>query len=147
MIRRLIILLLIVGCEKDSPTESSVDPLVGVWEATDTKITYTSGTLNGTTLTFQYGENTEYRTATWIMGADGVASMSSTGDGVTESDSGTWSSTGNKITIITNCEDGETVTQIYDFVINGNILTIYDEYDGTAAGEYSYEMEISFTKQ
>jgi len=146
-LKKLILLsiLFIVGCEK-SLTESSVDPIVGVWEATDAKITYTSGTLNGTMLTIQYGENTEFGTATWIMGADGVASMSSTGDGVTESDSGTWSSTGNKITLITN-EDGETVTQIYDFVINGNILTIYDEYDGTATGEYSYEMEMSFTKQ
>ena len=32
MKKLLILALLVVGCEKDTPTESSVHPLVGVWK-------------------------------------------------------------------------------------------------------------------
>ena len=114
----LIVGMLFVGCEK-STTESSIDPLVGVWEGTEMLVTYTSGDLNGVSFTMPLGENTEMGTTTWIFGADGVASMTSTDSYGTESDNGTWSSTGGKLTLM---GDGETT--VIDFTISGNTLTV-----------------------
>ena len=126
----LIILLLVVGC--DNSTEPQVHPLVGVWEQTESKVTYISGLLSGSTVS-TYGE-----TITWIVGSDGVITYMSS----TDSYSGTWSASGNKLTIISTEE-----TTIFDYSISGNILTIFNEYDGTADGEDSFTSEIKFTKQ
>ena len=38
MKKLLLIILLIIGCAKDTPTESSVHPLIGIWESTYGKI-------------------------------------------------------------------------------------------------------------
>ena len=132
----LLAIVLIIGC--DNSTESSVHPLVGIWEGTEITINFTSGEQNGTSVTSPIGENTQMGTVTWIFGADGVASMTS-GDGT---DSGTWSATGNKLTLISTEE-----TAINDYSISGNILTIVDEYDGTADGEVSFTSEMKFIKQ
>ena len=137
----LLAIVLIVGCASEddgSPTGSSVHPLVGVWEITEMTLNYTSGELNGTSITVPFGENTQMGTGTWIFRADGVASMTS-GDGT---DSGTWSATGNKLTLISTEE-----TAINDYSISGNILMIVDEYDGTADGEVSFTSEMKFIKQ
>ena len=92
MIRRLIILLLIVGCEKDTPTESSVHPLVGVWKGIE--VTITSGT---TTSTIQYDEN---NSVTWIFGEDGIASMTYVIEDLTRIENTTWSATDNKLILL-----------------------------------------------
>ena len=93
MIRRLIILLLIVGCDKDTPTESSVHPLVGVWEGTELKITTDEGSA-----TISLGENTDFGTLTYIFGADGKFSFKQAVIFGQATGGGTWSSTANKIT-------------------------------------------------
>ena len=134
----LLAIVLIVGCDNSSSTGSSVHTLVGIWEGTEITISYTSGELNGTSVTVPIGENTQMGTVTWIFGADGVVSMTS----ADETDSGTWSATGNKLTLISTEE-----TTIFDYSISGNILTIFNEYDGTADGEDSFTSEIKFTKQ
>ena len=132
----LLAIVLIIGC--DNSTESSVHPLVGIWEGTEITINFTSGEQNGTSVTSPMGENTQMGTITWIFGADGVASMTS-GDGT---DSGTWSATGNKLTLLSIEE-----TTIIDYSISGNILTMFMEYDGTPDGEIRFTSEMKFTKQ
>ena len=134
----LLAIVLIVGCDNSSSTGSSVHTLVGIWEGTEITISYTSGELNGTSVTVPIGENTQMGTVTWIFGADGVVSMTS----ADETDSGTWSATGNKLTLISTEE-----TAINDYSISGNILMIVDEYDGTADGEVSFTSEMKFIKQ
>ena len=120
MIRRLIILLLIVGCDKNS-TESSVDPLVGVWEGTE--LTESN---DETSVTYQLNDPTsDIGTITYIFGADGICSNTSVTSYGTESDSGTWSSTGGKLTII---DDG--LTEVIDFTLSGNTLTLTFVEDG-----------------
>ena len=56
---------------------------------------------------------------TMILGEDGTYSSSGKMDGVSFTDSGSWSSTANKLTIM---EDGED-TIIFDFSISGSTLT------------------------
>ena len=134
MKKLLLILLLIVGCE-ESTTESSVDPLVGIWEGVE--ITSVG---NGTTIIISLGENTQFGSVTWILGSDGVASVTSTdSDGTEETDNGIWSATGNKLTIIkeakTYIDDNITInyeeeTTIYDFSLNGDILEIFELENG-----------------
>ena len=141
----LLAIVLIVGCASEndgSPTGSSVHPLVGVWEGTEITINYTSGVLTGTSMTTPLGENTQMGTVTYIFGADGVASTTSADATVTETDSGTWSATGNKLTLLSIEE-----TTIIDYSISGNILTMFMEYDGTPDGEISFTSEMKFTKQ
>ena len=132
MKKLVLIALLIVGCEKDTPTESSVHPLVGVWNVLE--VTVTEGSVSQTT-TLE-GNNS----ATIIFGEDKTASITSTIDGETSVDSGTWSATGNFITVITTDED----TEIWNYSISGNILTLIIEEaeDGvTMVLEYKCEKQ------
>ena len=139
----LLSILFIIGCEKDSPTGSGVNPLVGVWEGSEINYDYS----DGTSVTYTLGENMEMGTMTWIFGEDGVTSMIAKAATETYTNSGTWSATGNKLTIIpTSTNDGEE-TMIFDFIISGNLLTINDEYVGTSDGEISFTTEIRLIKQ
>ena len=134
MKKLLLIALLIVGCE-ESATESSVDPLVGIWEAVEL-----TSVGNGATIIISIIENTQFNSLTWILGSDGVASIIEThSDGTEETDNGIWSATGNKLTIIkeakTYIDDNITInyeeeTTIYDFRLNGDILEIFELEDG-----------------
>ena len=101
------------------------------------EVTVTEGS-SSQTITLE-GDNS----ATIIFGEDKTASITSTFDGETSTDSGTWSATGNKLTLIST----EETTNIIDYSISGNILTIVDEYDGTADGEVSFDIELNFAKQ
>ena len=131
MKKLILIALLIVGCEKDTPTESSVHPLVGIWNVTE--VTVTEGSVSQT-MTIEGNDS-----ATIIFSADNTASITSTFDGETNTDSSTWSVTGNYITVIT---DGD--TEIWTYSISGNILTLIIEEaeDGvTTVLEYKCEKQ------
>ena len=125
------ILLIIAGCDKESTTESSVDPLVGVWEGTEMTVSN-----DQTSVTYQLNDPTsDIGTITYIFGEDGVFSNTSISSSGTESYSGTWSSTGGKLTMID--DEG---TEVIDFTISGNTLTLTGVEDGVT-------MSITFTKQ
>ena len=125
----LLSILFIVGC--DNSTESSVDPLVGVWEGTE--MTVSNDEMSET---YQLNDPTsDLGTITYIFGADGIYSNTSVSSYGTESDSGTWSSTGGKLTIID--DEG---TEIMDYTLSGNTLTISMVEDGLT-------ISATFTKQ
>ena len=106
-------LLLMVGCEDKKATEEEVNPLVGVWDMTSASILVQSNP--STTITITKDAN---NFETMILGEDGTYSYSGKWDGESDSGSGSWSSTANKLTIIA---DGETT--IIDFSISGSTLT------------------------
>ena len=108
-------LMVFIGCEDDKASESdSVNPLVGVWEMTSASILIQSNPSQ--TITINADAN---NSETMVLGEDGTYSYSGKIDGVSESGSGSWSSTGSKLTIM---EDGED-TIIVDFSISGSTLT------------------------
>tara|TARA_B100002052_G_C15298514_1_gene339940 strand:+ start:30 stop:422 length:393 start_codon:yes stop_codon:yes gene_type:complete len=107
--------MVFIGCEDDKASESdSVNPLVGVWEMTSASILIQSNPSQ--TITINADAN---NSETMVLGEDGTYSFSGKIDGVSESGSGSWSSTGSKLTIM---EDGED-TIIVDFSISGSTLT------------------------
>ena len=108
-------LMVFMGCEDDKVSESDpVNPLVGVWEMTSASILIQSNPSQTLTLTAD-ANNSE----TMVLGEDGTYSYSGKIDGVSESGSGSWSSTGSKLTIMVDGED----TIIIDFSISGSTLT------------------------
>ena len=111
MKKLLLLALLVVGCDV---TEPSVNPLVGIWEGTELKITQDGGTQE----TYQLGEDTDIGTVTYIFGADGIYSHTSVSSNGIVTNSGTWSSTGGKLTLVYGDK-----TDIMDFTLSGNTLT------------------------
>ena len=108
-------LMVFMGCEDVKASESDpVNPLVGVWEMASASILIQSNPSQTLTITAD-ANNSE----TMVLGEDGTYSYSGKIDGVSESGSGSWSSTGSKLTIM---EDGED-TIIIDFSISGSTLT------------------------
>ena len=101
----LIIGMLFVGCEKDSPTESSVHPLVGVWNQTE----YT--TSSGTTAL------DENMISTYIFNEDNTYYY----DSIDWDELGTWSTNDNKLTTIDTERDDFIIR---DYSISGDVLTM-----------------------
>ena len=113
----LLSILFIAGCDNNS-TQSSVNPLVGIWEASEMTMS-----IEGMAITIELNDPTsDIGTVTYIFGADGVFTTTSVSSYGTESDNGTWSSTGGKLTLI-DSED----TLVIDFTISGNTLTFTGE--------------------
>ena len=117
MKKLLIIALLFVGCEKDSPTESSVHPLVGVWNQTE----YT--TSNGTTAL------DENMISTYIFNEDNTYNY----DSIDWDELGTWSTNDNKLTTI-DTERNDSI--IRDYSISGDVLTMKALVDYTINRHY-----------
>ena len=131
-----LLLIFSFGCEDDKATEEEVNPLIGVWEMTSASILIQSNPSQTITLTADADNN-----ETMILGEDGTYSYSGKINGESESGSGSWSSTANKLTII---EDGETI--IVDFSISGSTLTtsLTEEETDTDWGSV---VTIIYTKQ
>ena len=111
MIRRLTILLLIVGCEEDTPTESSVQTIEGIWQwAYTTSITqdYHQGQILETITNDNNFEKT------YTFNTDGTYIYAS---GV--SVEGNWTTSSNTLTLLS---DGNSVE--YNYSINNNNLLI-----------------------
>ena len=127
-------LLLMVGCEDN---KKSVDPLVGIYNMTS--ISMETITTPVETLTINHDGTNNY--LVFILGDDGVTSFEGKIDGNYSSEGGTWSSTGNKLTLTS---DG--VTDIWDFTLTGNNLVMTITYPGD---EDMYERFVTynFTKE
>ena len=124
------LVLFLSNCDKSS-TESTVDPLVGIWEQTE--MTMTMGTTVVTTV------SDDDNNQTMIFNEDGTFSYTGEIDGEIDSGNGTWSTNSNKLTMI---EDGETT--VMDYSITGNVVTI--SITDTSDGE-TVTVEIKYTKQ
>ena len=150
MIRRLIILLLIVGCDKNS-TESSVHPLVGVWEFVQAVYTFTALECSSEELNEDYTETAQEFQFTMVFNVDGLYVYS--GGYVLDtnaelggefSGTGIWTTTNNNKLVITYTDEDYTDTETYDYSITGTTLTL----NMPEVNDCSTELSVyTFTKQ
>lgn len=103
----IMIAMVSISCKKDD--DDDINPIVGTWEVTET--------LDGDTISLEitFKENLSGILLTEVI---------YNGQTFSESDNFTWSTNGNKLTIVMN---GETDTSTYS--ISGNKLTITDDGD------------------
>ena len=129
-------LISIEGCksdEDDSPTDPTSTSLVGTWVLT--KITI----VNGASSIILTPAQAQIE-STIIAKADGTYTSTLILSGVTTTESGTYTSTENKITFI---RQGGTITTT-DFTLSGNKLVVVQTIE-TQFGETPADLE--FTKQ
>ena len=126
--------LFTIGCGDDDATESN--PLVGVWNMTSVSFTN-----DGTTTTIDASNDFSI---VFIFNEDGTFSNQGAFDGESHSETGTWSTSENKLTIITDdVAEGEE-TDIWDYTVSGNSflsMTIAENEDG-----YDFTYTYNFTK-
>lgn len=131
----IIILFSIHGCKSDDgTTEPDSSSLVGTWVLT--KISIPSGT-GSIVLTPEQAQIQ----STIIAKADGTYTATVVDQGITTNESGTYSTTGNKITFV--LQDGTIRTT--DYSRSGNKLFIKQIIEIPAAGEVTADLE--FTRQ
>ena len=125
--------LFTIGCEDDEATTS--DTIVGVWNMTS--IVVVDG---GQTTTID--ASSDYSIVI-IFNEDGTFSNQGVMEGESHSETGTWSTQGNKLTTIVE-EDGDTVTDIWDYTLSGSSfsMSISETDDNGDIWTYTY----NFTK-
>ena len=138
-------ILFTIGCEDEKET-SDTNPLVGVYNMTSISIELQTDEGQTQTLTYNHDGTDNYLVL--VLGDDGVYSSQGKIDGVDisiikrYSEGGTWSDTGNKLTLIPS--DGG--TDIFDFTLTGNNLVMTLTFPETN-DEYGYVMTYNFTKE
>ena len=124
--------LFTIGCEDDDATESN--PLVGVWNMTSVVIE-SEGT---TTL-----DASDEFSIVLIFNEDGTFSNQGVFEGESHSESGTWSTSGNKLTVITEDVQEGTETEIWDYTVSESSFSFtFTEREGGYDFTYTY----NFTK-
>ena len=125
--------LFTIGCGDDEATDET-NPLVGVWNMTSVVIE-SEGT---TTL-----DASDEFSIVLIFNEDGTFSNQGVFEGESHSESGTWSTSGNKLTVITEDVQEGTETEIWDYTLSGNSfsMTFTDTED-----YYEYTYTYNFTK-
>ena len=118
--------LFTIGCEDDEATDDATEsnPLVGVYNMVSYAV---SG--DGINVTVDADAN---NSLVMILAEDGVWSIQGTIDGESNSQSGTWSSTGSSLTIIYEDEEDGTQTEIWTYTLSGDdmSMSITDAEDG-----------------
>ena len=124
--------LFTIGCEDDEATDSN--PLVGVWNMTSIVIES-----EGTT-TIDAGSD---YSIVLIFNEDGTFSNQGVMEGESHSESGTWSTSENKLTVITEDVQEGTETEIWDYTVSGSSFsfTFTDNED-----YYDFTYTYNFTK-
>ena len=130
-------ILFTIGCEDEKET-SDTNPLVGVYNMTS--ISFELQTTPTQTLTFNHDGTDNY--LVFILGDDGVYSLQGKIDGNDGSEGGTWSDTGNKLTLIPS--DGD--TEIWDFTLTGNNL-VMTRTEPETDENWGLLMTYNFTKE
>ena len=130
-------ILFTIGCEDEKET-SDTNPLVGVYNMTS--ISFELQTTPTQTVTYNHDGTDNY--LVFILGDDGVYSLQGKIDGVDGSEGGTWSDTGNKLTLIPS--DGD--TEIWDFTLTGNNLVLTRTEPETDEN-WGLLMTYNFTKE
>ncbi len=132
----LLSILLIVGCDKNSTegsnsTESSVHPLVGVWEFVQAVYTFTALECSSEELNEDYTETAQEFQSTMVFNVDGLYVYS--GGYVLDtnaelggefSGTGIWTTTNNNKLVITYTDEDYTDTETWDYSITGTTLTL-----------------------
>jgi len=133
-------LLLIVGCEDKKDATDDTNPLVGVYDMTSVVLTIQSNP----TQTYTFSANGTTNSIVLILAEDGSYSTTGQLDGDPNTFGGTWSTTGNKLTLFETSP--ETLTEIYDYTLSGSSLIMTIIIPETAD---TYELSVTFnyTKQ
>ena len=126
--------LFTIGCDDDEATDET-NPLVGVWNMTS--LSFATG---GATTTIDASADFSI---VIIFNEDGTFSNQGVMEGESHSESGTWSTSGNKLTVITEDVEEGTETEIWDYTVSGSSFsfTFTDTEDGET-WTYTY----NFTK-
>ena len=125
--------LFTIGCGDDEATDET-NPLVGVWNMTSVVIE-SEGT---TTL-----DASDEFSIVLIFNEDGTFSNQGVFEGESHSESGTWSTSENKLTVITEDVQEGTETEIWDYTVSGSSFsfTFTDNED-----YYDFTYTYNFTK-
>ena len=132
--------LFTIGCEDDEATDDATEsnPLVGVYNMVSYAIS-----ASGITLT--EGSADANNSLVMILADSSVCSIQGTLDGESNSESGTWSSNGDTLTIIILNEDWHPVPEIWYYVLL-RYLDLYTPYHSywtyTLSGD---DMSMSLT--
>ena len=126
-----------IGCEDDDDggggSSSSTNPLVGVYDMTSVVLEIQSSPVQ----TYTFNANGSTNDITLILGEDGSYSTTGSLDGDQQTFGGTWSSTGNKLTLFETSP--ETLTEIWDYTLSGKNLTMRITQPETAE---SYALDL-----
>ena len=129
--------LFTIGCEDDEATDDATEsnPLVGVWNMTSVSFTN-----DGTTTTIDASNDFSI---VFIFNEDGTFSNQGVVEGESHSESGTWSTSGNKLTVITEDVQEGTETEIWDYTVSESSFSFtFTEREGYYDFTYTY----NFTK-
>ena len=124
--------LFTIGCEDDEATDSN--PLVGVWNMTSIVIES-----EGTTTI----DASDDFSIVLIFNEDGTFSNQGVMEGESHSESGTWSTSENKLTVITEDVQEGTETEIWDYTVSESSFSFtFTEREG----DYDFTYTYNFTK-
>ena len=123
--------LFTIGCDDDEATDET-NPLVGVYNMVSYSV---SG--DGTSITQEADAN---NSLVFVLSEGGTYSFQGTLDGESNSESGTWSTTGSTLTLITEDVEDGTVTDIFSYTLSGNNMTMSITEEGLTI-TYNWEKE------
>ena len=107
--------LFTIGCDDDEATDET-NPLVGVWNMVSYSV---SG--DGLNITQEADAN---NSLVFVLSEGGTYSFQGTLDGESNSETGTWSTTGSTLTLVTEDVEDGTVTDNFSYTLSGNNLTM-----------------------
>ena len=123
--------LFTIGCDDDEATDET-NPLVGVYNMVSYSV---SG--GGINITQEADAN---NSLVFVLSEGGTYSLQGTIDGDSNSESGTWSTTGSTLTLITEDVEDGTVTDIFSYTLSGNDMTMTIDEEGLTI-TYNWEKE------
>ena len=123
--------LFTIGCDDDEATDET-NPLVGVYNMVSYSV---SG--DGLNITQEADAN---NSLVFVLSEGGTYSLQGTIDGESNSETGTWSTTGSTLTLITEDVEDGTVTDIFSYTLSGNDMTMTLDDEGLTI-TYNWEKE------
>ena len=123
--------LFTIGCDDDEATDET-NPLVGVYNM----VSY-SVSVDGLNITQEADAN---NSLVLVLSEGGTYSFQGTLDGESNSETGTWSTTGSTLTLITEDVEDGTVTDIFSYTLSGNDMTMTIDEEGLTI-TYNWEKE------
>mgnify|MGYP003319697713 FL=1 len=123
--------LFTIGCDDDEATDET-NPLVGVYNMVSYSV---SG--DGLNITQEADAN---NSLVFVLSEGGTYSFQGTLDGESNSETGTWSTTGSTLTLITEDVEDGTVTDIFSYTLSGNDMTMTIDEEGLTI-TYNWEKE------
>ena len=123
--------LFTIGCDDDEATDET-NPLVGVYNMVSYSV---SG--DGLNITQEADAN---NSLVLVLSEGGTYSVQGSLDGESNSESGTWSTTGSTLTLIYEDDEEGTTTDIFSYTLSGNNMTMSFTDEGLTI-TYNWEKE------